>query len=426
MAPKFHRFEEFAKKEGLKKGPAPPEPEDPPESRPSASGDAGDSFAGAGHQEEKPLRPMPSWMDLDEMEIDRNKYLIGEGFLEPGGYVVLVGASYAGKSTLCAQLSMSFAAGRSLFCFPVTRPLRSLIVQAEDLQNKLIRMAHMSRRMGFSTGELDLVRKNTAVLTLRDVQDKEAIREIERHALVFKPNVIWLNPLTSFLSQGVYKDDEINKFLRAYWTPMLDRVQCGGLPIHHPPKPPAPGKDNTNQTPYELQYTASGMAAITNNARGNVFLIHVNGDIFKLAIGKGFEELESQNGEVFIRRTKEDGIMLWEQCTPEEAQNAIEEHVERRERSKPGPKTTESIDIEKILSVLYSHDEQGGLSIKELQRFTDISKTTLWRRMNTLTGDKRGYLSPDGNYSLTPSYRRQRDEAAGKVSTKEPHLVVAK
>jgi hypothetical protein len=98
MAPKFHRFEEFAKKEGLKKGPAPPEPEDPTESRPSASGDAGDSFAGAGHQEEKPLRPMPSWMDLDEMEIDRNKYLIGEGFLEPGGYVVLVGASYAGKA----------------------------------------------------------------------------------------------------------------------------------------------------------------------------------------------------------------------------------------------------------------------------------------------------------------------------------------
>ena len=42
---------------------------------------------------ETPLRPMPSWIEYGEMKIDTEKYLIGNGFLEPGGYVVLIGSS---------------------------------------------------------------------------------------------------------------------------------------------------------------------------------------------------------------------------------------------------------------------------------------------------------------------------------------------
>ena len=33
---------------------------------------------------EKPLRPMPSWIDYGKRNIDRSQYHVGEGFLEIG------------------------------------------------------------------------------------------------------------------------------------------------------------------------------------------------------------------------------------------------------------------------------------------------------------------------------------------------------
>lgn len=373
--------------------------------------------------EEKPLRPMLSWIDYAQMEIDTTQYLIGDGFLEPGGYVVLIGSSYAGKSTLCTQMSISFAIGKHLFGCNVRRELRSIIVQAEDSRNKLIRMGKMSQRMGLTKNEVELVRKNTAILTIRDKQDLEAILEIERHALVFKPDIIWLNPLTSFLSLGVYKDEAINKFLRTQWTPMLDRLGCGGFVIHHPPKPAGAGKDCGQQTAYELQYNVAGMAAITNNTRGNLFLLHVEEEVFKLVAGKGFEEVDLSGGEVFIRRSlDEEKRMLWEECTIEQAEEACEKREERREKNKPGPKGNEKDDIDKILTVIYSRDEEGGLSFDELQRFTGIKRTTIQRRLAKLVEEgRRLYLSVDGCYQLKPAYRRERDKEAG-VETKPEKL----
>ena len=83
--------------------------------------------------------------------------------------------------------------------------------------------------MGLVQKELDLADKNTAVLTIRDLQDESAKGEIERHALVFKPDVLVINPMTSYLGGSVYKDEVINRFLRVELTPMLDRLKMSGI-----------------------------------------------------------------------------------------------------------------------------------------------------------------------------------------------------
>jgi hypothetical protein len=61
----------------------------------------------------KPLRPMPSWVDYGNSEVDRRKYHVGEGFIEIGGFIMLIGPSYVGKSTLLTQISINLAIGRS-------------------------------------------------------------------------------------------------------------------------------------------------------------------------------------------------------------------------------------------------------------------------------------------------------------------------
>jgi hypothetical protein len=197
----------------------------------SPGNDEPDPFGPNGGEQasnEKPLRPMPSWISYGRKEVDRSQYHVGEGFIEIGGFVMLIGQSYAGKSTLIAQLSIYLAIGRSWLFFHIHRPLKVLVVQAEDPENKLIKMGHMYKRMGLNDEEIKLADQNTAVLTIRDLQDTFAMAEIERHAEAFKPDVVVINPMTSYLGGSVYKDDVINKFFasRTYPDAGSPESQC--------------------------------------------------------------------------------------------------------------------------------------------------------------------------------------------------------
>jgi hypothetical protein len=276
-------------------------------------------------QEEKPLRPTPSWIDYGNREIETLQYHVGEGFMEIGGFIMLIGQSYVGKSTLITQISINLAIGRSWVFFRVHRALRVLVVQAEDPENKLIKMGRIFKRMGLTKEQIALAHENTAVLTIRDLQDADAIAEIERHAAVLKSDVLVINPMTSYLGGSVYKDEVINKFLRVQLTPMLDRLKMSAIVVHHPPKPVISDKEPKDLTAFELQYGGAGMAALTNAPRGNMFLVHVDGDVFKLSVGKGFEDLGTKETVVYLRRSKdENGVMLWERCESEQAEEANE------------------------------------------------------------------------------------------------------
>jgi hypothetical protein len=283
----------------------------------------------------RPLRPMLSWIDYGEREVDTSLYHMGDGFLEIGGISMLIGQSYVGKSTFITQWSIHAALGKDWLFFKFHRPLKILIVQAEDPQNKLVKMGQMYRRMGLTKDEIDLARINTRVLTVRGLTGREAIAEMERHVEVVKPDVVVMNPLSSFCP-SVYKDEEINHFLRVLFTGMLDRQSCSGIVLAHPPKPIFE-KEPREVTQFELQYGAAGMAAITNVARSNMFLTHVNDDIFRLTVGKGFDDLGTPESAADLRRSKdENGIMLWEQCESEEAEEANEKQTQRKSRKQQG------------------------------------------------------------------------------------------
>jgi AAA domain len=352
-------------------------------------------FAASGEGSPKPLRPMPSWIDYGNRQIDRSKYHVGEGFLEVGGFVMLIGPSYAGKSTLVAQLSIYLSIGRSWLFFKVQRPLKFLVVQAEDPENKLTRMGYMFKRKGLTDEQIKTAMRNTAILTIRDLQDAAAIRDIERHAQVIQPDVLIINPMTSYLSGSVYKDEVINKFLRVELTPMLDRLQMSAIVVHHPPKPVLNSKEPKDLTAFELQYGGAGMAALTNAPRGNMFLVHVDGDVFKLSVGKGFEDLGTKETSVFLRRSKDkDGIMLWEQCDREQAEQA----AEKQENRKQTTRQTVFVPYDRILKVLkptqkYSPDKIVELAKKELNMGRDRAKTA----MRLLAAEKKLAKSEEKN-----------------------------
>jgi RecA-family ATPase len=137
---------------------------------------------------------MPSWIDYGEREVDTSLYHIGTGFLEIGGISMLIGQSYAGKSTLLTQLSICAAIKKDWLFFKFSRALKFLIAQAEDPENKLVKMGQMFRRMKLTKDEIEQVRTNTAILSIRGLTGNAAISEIERHAEVAKPDVVAINP----------------------------------------------------------------------------------------------------------------------------------------------------------------------------------------------------------------------------------------
>jgi RecA-family ATPase len=337
--------------------------------------------------QEKPLRPMLSWIAYGNREIDRSQYHVGEGFLEAGGFVMLIGQSYVGKSTFITQLSIYLAIGRSWLFFLLDRALRVMVVQAEDQENKLVKMGHMFKRMGLTEEEIKMAHQNAVVLTIRDLQDASAIKEIERHALVFKPDVIVINPMTSYLGGSVYRDEMINVFLRVQLTPMLDRIKASAIVVHHPPKPIISDKEPKDLTAFELQYGGAGMAALTNAPRGNMFLVHVDGDVFKLEVGKGFDDLGTKDTVAYLRRSKDqDDIMLWERCESEKAEEATEKRATRKAK-----KQAETfVPYDRLLKCFKATDKYQPSKLIELSK-RDLNRGRDWTKdaMNQLVSEKK-------------------------------------
>jgi RecA-family ATPase len=77
-----------------------------------------------------------------------------------------------GKSTFLTILSIYMTLGRNWMFFIFQRPLRVMILQAEDSENKLKKMG----RMGLSESEIKLVNDNARILTIRDKQGEQAIK----------------------------------------------------------------------------------------------------------------------------------------------------------------------------------------------------------------------------------------------------------
>jgi hypothetical protein len=332
-------------------------------------------------EEERPLLPMRSWIYYSDLEVDVTKFLMGSGFLEPENFVVLVGASYAGKSTLAAQLSVLWAMGSTCFSIKIQRPLRTIFFQAEDSENKLIRIGHLCRRLNLTAEQRAMIDANTAVVTLQGVQDLKAISEMERHAAEFKPDIICVNPLTSFLSKGVYDEPSLNDFIRGGFPSVLRRLNCGGLVIHHPPKPG--GKNPNEQTIYEIQYMGAGMASITNACRGNLLLLPVDDDVFCLCGGKGFHELGWTEDRIYLRRSIDDnGDWLWLLCEQDKAEAANEKREKRISKKEGGDGRSKFVPYERILKLMdptkkYSREAVHELVKKEIDHGRDWTNAAL-------------------------------------------------
>ena len=280
---------------------------------------------------------------------------------------MFVGQSGIGKSSLCLQLAINWALGRTSFGVRPERPLKSLIIQAENDRGDVAEMVQ-----GSLTG-MEIKRDDDVfaalqkhlVIVAESVTAGEKFTEAVRHLIgKHKPDLVWLDPLLSFIGDDISRQDVCSYFLRNLLNPIAFESGVTWMMMHHTPKPSADPKSKSGWNTTDHSYAGTGSAELTNWARA-VCLLRSTKDEgrFQLVLAKrgkraGATTLEGGRTCLIHLKHADDGI-LWEQ-TPEPIVMKPEKKA-RAKKAAPKPKLSkeELSEMRKDVATKNLKDVQG-------------------------------------------------------------------
>ena len=175
---------------------------------------------------------------VDIRKPDPKDTLLGGRFLCRGGALLLVGPTGIGKSSAVVQASACWALGREGLGIAPARPLKILLVQAENDTGDLWEMWQGARiGAGIEALEVEALRERLLVVTERKRTGQEFLDgvlepEMEAH----RPDIVAIDPLLAFIGGDINKQEVTSSFLRNGLNPLLEAHGCGAIISHHTPK----------------------------------------------------------------------------------------------------------------------------------------------------------------------------------------------
>lgn len=285
-------------------------PEVPPS--PSAS-------KGAASQGEKPPAPPPAVFPIGELEPpprDDPNELLRFRYLCRGGGGLLVAPTGIGKSTLGMQGALCWSTGRDLFGIVPARPLRSLIIQAENDLGDLAEMREgIMTGLSFTERERALAGASVLVANEDTRSGEDFCAEVIAPLLAeHQPDILWIDPALAYLGGEANLQRDVGKFLRNGINPLVHKHGCGVIVIHHTNKPPS-GSEKPDWQAGDYAYLGSGSAEWANWPRFVLALRSVGShEVFELRAGKRGSRLgwRGDDGEriysKLIAHAKQDGF----------------------------------------------------------------------------------------------------------------------
>ncbi len=283
----------------------------------------------------------PAELDAFDSSKDTNN-LIGNRWLGRGMSCLLVGPSGVGKSSLNLQLAICWAVRRPAFGITPIKALRSLIIQAENDIGDLSEMFKgVCQGLGIEplTPEWDLLHGN--LVFIRDnshtgLEFCESVRRlIERH----KPDLVWLDPILSFVGADLSRQEVIGQFFRNWLNPILDATGVACFCIHHTGKPPSDSKSRQHWQTSDYAYAGLGSSDLTNWARAVLVLQDRGHGLFELKLAKRGKRagVVAEDGaeltSLWLRHSSKPNHIFWEtSAAPEPAQS------QERKGGKPNDK----------------------------------------------------------------------------------------
>ena len=219
------------------------------------------------------LTDFPMNSDPDAMIGTKRRYLCR------GGSMVIIGPSGAGKSTLMTSMAMPWAMGRSWNGIDCKRPLRSVIVQAENDKGDIAEMAAgsvfgLNRKGKIQPEEYKNLVNNVIFVPVSGVVGADFVKALERQILFHRADVVWIDPVLSYIGGDISKQEVSSNFFRVLLDPMLKRTGAIAILMHHTGKPEkADGKVKAEKTVKEFAYSGLGSSDMVNWVRAVAVLM---------------------------------------------------------------------------------------------------------------------------------------------------------
>lgn len=201
---------------------------------------------------------------LDHKIDDDPDALIGyqRRFLSKGGSWMIIGPSGVGKSTLITSLCINAAAGVTWHGLTFRRPLRTLVVQAENDEGDLAEMLRggcAAVRAEFSKEQFKEMGSNLLFEQVTDKIGEKFTRWLEEIIRESGADLVIIDPLLSFVGDDISQQKVASQFFRNFLQPVLKRTGAICVLVHHTGKPP---KEKVRDA--DLSYSGLGSSEIVN------------------------------------------------------------------------------------------------------------------------------------------------------------------
>jgi hypothetical protein len=220
--------------------------------------------------------------------------LLGNRWVCQGGQLLLVGQSGIGKSSLSVQAAMTWALGMPFFGIKPIRPLKSLIVQAENDGGDMAEIVQGVESYVLTCSKMPqaeahrLLKENIAFARVTaQVSDdfvKVVGRLLDRHG---ERDLVFGDPLLSYVGGDISRQEVMSHFLRQLCNPLAFQRKFAWVWSHHTGKPQSDSKARQHWNANDYAYIGMGSSELTNWARAIAVLQTTKHDgIFKLLLAK--------------------------------------------------------------------------------------------------------------------------------------------
>lgn len=200
--------------------------------------------------------------------------LVGERFLCRQGSWLLVAQSGVGKSVFAVQAAVCFAVGRDVFGLKPARPLRQLMVQAENNAGDMHEtFTGVCEGLGLTLEEQHALETNFRTVHCSRYTGAEFARFVAHLCRAHRPDIVWIDPLLSYLGGEISKMQDCSRFLQNLLQPVIEDADVGLVVVHHTGKPPK--SDEGKYKGADLAYLGIGSSVLTNWARATSTLLRV-------------------------------------------------------------------------------------------------------------------------------------------------------
>lgn len=254
--------------------------------------------------------------------------LLKSRFLCRGGAAMLNGPTGIGKSSFIMQAAVLWSLGKPFFDISPVKPLKSLIIQAENDNGDLVEMREgVFQGIGLSAGEKALVREGLLLHSESSKTGEVLINEVLRPLLrTHGPDLVWLDNLFAYSGCNVSDQEKMSLFLRNLINPLIQEFRCAIVIAHHTNKPPS-GDQKADWSVSETSYLGAGSAELANWPRAilSIRTLKTQG-VFELVAGKRGSRLAWKDSELqpTCRQNiahSRDGLIYWRQASNEQMES---------------------------------------------------------------------------------------------------------